>query len=112
VSGPNGEGLPTHILVTDEMVKRALDAYDLMTQDIEADEGDEAPEVEERSMRAALSEVAPGLFSAGMRAAIKMGPEEQSGTDTEDGDASREVGPGGWYLGADGEVQPSETEED
>jgi hypothetical protein len=109
VSGPRGEGLPTHILVTDELVKRALDAYDLMAQDIEADEGDEAPEVEERSMRAALSEVAPELFSAGMRAAIKLGTEEQSGTGTQDSNAERTTGPeSGWYLGADGEVRPAE----
>ncbi len=109
MSGPRGEGLPTHILVTDELVKRALDAYDLMTQDIEADEGDEASETEERAMRAALSDVAPDLFSAGMRAAIRLGTEEQSDTGTQDSNAEREAGPEGSYeIGPGGEVRPAE----
>lgn len=66
---------PPHILVTEEMVKRALDAYDLMAQDIEADEGDEAQETEERSMRAALSAVVPEVYEAGMRAGLRIRPQ-------------------------------------
>jgi hypothetical protein len=62
VSGPNGEGLPTHVLVTDELVERALGA----AIDAGADRW-----MTEEEMRAALSEVAPELWQAGVDAGRK-----------------------------------------
>jgi hypothetical protein len=56
VSGPNGEGLPTHVLVTDELVEKAVEAY--------GPAGMEEDELRE-SMREVLSEVAPELWQAG-----------------------------------------------
>jgi hypothetical protein len=93
VSEPSGKGLPVHILVTDELVDKAM-AHN---------------PVDREGMRRALSAVAPELFSAGMRAAIRLGTEEQSGTGTQDGNAERETGPeGGYEIGPSGEVRPAE----
>ena len=99
MSGPNGEGLPPHILITDELVERAwdaaLDCYEAMNMSQEA-------------WRAALSAVAPDLYSAGMEAGKRLRDTSQ-----EDSDTPREVGTGGSYeLDPSGQVQPAEEEHD
>jgi hypothetical protein len=99
MSGPNGEGLPPHILITDELVERAwdaaLDCYEAMNMSQEA-------------WRAALSAVAPDLYSAGMKAGKRLRDTSQ-----EDSDTPREVGTGGSYeLDPSGQVQPAEEDDD
>ena len=94
-SGPNGEGIPPHIVLTDELVERYMARAPYWND-----------QMREQAM-SALNEVAPDIFEAGIRVGKASRDEAQ-----EDSDTTRDVGTGsGYELDANGQVRPAAEED-